>query len=102
MAQLIKNLPAMREIWVGSLGWEDPLEEYMAAHSSILVWRILMDRGAWWAIVHGVIELYTTEQLKIIVIRILLYSTTYLVSVFPFAFLNLFSRKVNLFLCFSM
>ena len=37
----------MREIWVQSLVWEDPLEESMATHSSILAWRILMDRGAW-------------------------------------------------------
>ena len=40
MAQLIKNLPAMRETWVQSLGWEDSLEEGMATHSSILAWRI--------------------------------------------------------------
>ena len=39
---------------VGSLGWEDPLEEGMATRSSILAWRIPMDRGAWWATVHGV------------------------------------------------
>ena len=39
---------------VGDLGWEDPLEEGMATHSSILAWRIPMDRGAWWATVHGV------------------------------------------------
>ena len=39
---------------VRSLGWEDALEEGMATHSSILAWRILMDRGAWQAIVHGV------------------------------------------------
>ena len=37
-----------------SLGWEDSLEEGMATHSSILPWRILMERGPWWAIVHGV------------------------------------------------
>ena len=54
MAQMVKNLPAMWETWVQSLGWEDPLEEGMATHSSILGWRIPMDRGAWWAIVHGV------------------------------------------------
>ena len=47
VAQMVKNLPAMRETWVWSLGWEDPLEEGMAIHSSILAWRILMDRGAW-------------------------------------------------------
>ena len=40
MAQLVKNLPAMRETWVWSLGWEDPLEKGKATHSSILAWRI--------------------------------------------------------------
>jgi len=43
-----KNPPAMWETWVQSLGWEDPMEEGMAIHSSILVWRIPMDRGTWW------------------------------------------------------
>ena len=37
---VVKNLPAMRETWVPSLGWEDPLEEGIATHSSILAWRI--------------------------------------------------------------
>ena len=54
LTQLIKNLPAMQETWVQSLGWEDPLEKGMATHSSILAWRIPMDRGAWQAAVHGV------------------------------------------------
>ena len=40
MAQLVKNPPAMWEIWVRSLGWEDPLEEGMATHSNILAWEI--------------------------------------------------------------
>ena len=40
VAQLVKNLPAMRETWVRSLDWEDPLEEDMATHFSILAWRI--------------------------------------------------------------
>ena len=40
MAQTVKNLPANPETWVPSLGWEDPLEEGMATHSSILAWRI--------------------------------------------------------------
>ena len=40
MAQLVKNLPAMRETWVQSLGREDPLEKEKATHSSILAWRI--------------------------------------------------------------
>ena len=39
---------------VRSLGWEDPLQKGMAAHTSMLAWRIPMDRGAWWATVHGV------------------------------------------------
>ena len=47
MAQMVKNLPAMRETWVGNLGWKDPLEEGTATHFSILPWRIPMDRGAW-------------------------------------------------------
>ena len=42
-----------------SLGWEDPLEEGMAAHSSILAWRIPMDRGAWQVAVHGVAKGHT-------------------------------------------
>ena len=46
----------MLETWVQFLGWEDPLEEAMATHSSILAWRIAMDRGAWQAAVHGVAE----------------------------------------------
>ena len=54
MAQMVKNPPAMQETWVRSLGWEDPLEEGMATHSSILAWRTPMDRGAWQAMVHGV------------------------------------------------
>ena len=54
MAQRVKNLPPIQETWVGSLGWEDPLEEGMATHSSILAWRMPMDRGAWRATVHGV------------------------------------------------
>ena len=54
MAQAVKNLPAMQETWVQSLGQEDPLEEGMAPHSSILAWRIPMGRGARRATVHGV------------------------------------------------
>ena len=40
MAQMVKNLPAMQDTWVRSLGLEDPLEEEMATHSSVLAWRI--------------------------------------------------------------
>ena len=52
--QRIKSLPAMWGTQVRSLGQEDPLEKEMATHSSILAWRIPMDRGAWWATVHRV------------------------------------------------
>ena len=44
---------------VRSLGWEEPLEKGMATHSSILAWKIPMDRGAWWAIVDGVTKSQT-------------------------------------------
>ena len=40
VAQLVKNLPAMWETWVHSLGWEDPLEKGKATHSSVLAWRV--------------------------------------------------------------
>ena len=56
---MVKNPPAIQEIWVRSLGWEDSLEEGMATYSSILAWRIPIDRGAWWAIVHGVAKSQT-------------------------------------------
>ena len=64
VTQMVKNLPAMWETWVQSLGWEDPLKEGMATHSSILAWRIPVDRGAWWATVHGVTESDRTERLS--------------------------------------
>ena len=60
---MAKNLPAMQEpqetrVW--SLDWDDPLEEEMATYSSNFAWRIwIMDRGAWWATVHGVAESQT-------------------------------------------
>ena len=55
VAQMVKNLPQCRRL----LGWEDPLEKGMATHSSILSWRILMDRGAWGAIVNEVAKSQT-------------------------------------------
>jgi len=51
---MVRNLPSMQETRVQSLGQEDPLEEGMATHCSILAWRIPMDRGAWQAIVYRV------------------------------------------------
>ena len=59
VAQMVKNLPAIQETQVQSLCWEDPLEEDMATHSSILAWRIPMDRGAWRATVRGITKSWT-------------------------------------------
>ena len=47
VAQMIKSLPVMSETWVRYLGQEDPLQESMATHPSILAWRLPMDRGTW-------------------------------------------------------
>ena len=54
--QMVKDLPATQETWVWSLGSEDPREKGTATHSSILAWRMPMDRGAWRATVHGVVK----------------------------------------------
>ena len=59
VGQMVKNAPTMRETWVQSLGWEDPLEEGLETHSIILAWRIPMDRGTWRATVHGVANSWT-------------------------------------------
>ena len=62
MAHWVKNLPAVQEtqeMWVRSLGWEDPLEKEMATHSSISCLKNPMDRGAWWATVPGVTKSQT-------------------------------------------
>ena len=54
VAQMVKNLPAMQETQVWSLGWEDPLEKEMANHPSSICLENPRDREAWWATVHGV------------------------------------------------
>ena len=64
VTHIVRNLSTMWETWVQSLGWEDPLEEGMVTHSSILAWRIPMDKGAWRAAVHGVTKNRTSEQLS--------------------------------------
>ena len=65
MAQTVKHLSTTRESQVRSLGREDPLEKGMATHSSILAWEIPLERGAWWATVHGITkESDTTQQLN--------------------------------------
>ena len=65
VAQMVKNPPAVQQTWVQSLGWEDPLEEGMAIHSTILAWRIPWTeetRGL--HVVHRVTESDTTERLS--------------------------------------
>ena len=70
-APLVKNPPAMQETWVQSLDWEDLLEESLATYSSVLAWRIPMDKGAWqatksWtqqATKHFIGEVFTTHPL---------------------------------------
>ena len=59
---MVKRLSAMQETRVQSLGWEDPLEKKMAAHISILAWKIPVDGGAWQTTVNGVAKSRT--QLK--------------------------------------
>ena len=95
VTQLVKNPPIVQETWIPSLGWEDPLEEAMATHSSILTWRIHMDREAWQAAVHGVTESDMTERLSTFLYKTLAasscqWSTSYH---FPFgANLNQFAQ----------
>ena len=57
---MVKNLPTMQETWARSLGWEDPLEEHMATHSSILPWRISLVGCSPW----GHKQLGMTERLS--------------------------------------
>ena len=59
VAQTVKIPPAVWETWIQSMSWEDPLEKGMATLSSILAWRIPMDRGAWQVTVHGVTKCWT-------------------------------------------
>ena len=56
---MVKNAPAMQDTWVQSLGWEDPLEKGIETHSTIINQENPMDRGAWWATVHGVKKSWT-------------------------------------------
>ena len=60
VAEMVKNLPAVRENRAQSLGWEDPAEKGMATNSGILTW---MDRGAWRATAHGVTKKSDTTEL---------------------------------------
>ena len=89
MAQLVKNLPAMRETWFQSLGWEDPLEKEKATHSSILAWKI-----PW-----GLKELDMTEWLSLhIYIYIYIYIYTY-TFFFVFFSIMVYHRILNMVPC---
>ena len=59
VTQSVKNLPAVQETWVPSLGWEDPLEMGMATHFQHSCLENPMDRGTWWATVHGLAQSWT-------------------------------------------
>ena len=58
---MVKNLPAMPETQLQSLGQEAPLEKGMATHFNILAWRIPWDREAWWVTVHGITKSLQTQ-----------------------------------------
>ena len=58
LAQMVKHLPTMREIWVQSLGWEDPLEKEMATHSSTLAWKIP------WTEEHGRLQFMGSQRVR--------------------------------------
>ena len=65
MAQTVKNLPAMQQTWVQSLGQEDPLEKEVASHSCVLAWRISWTEEPGGLQSFGHKELDTTEQLTL-------------------------------------
>ena len=62
----------MQEMQVRFLGWEDPVEEETATHSSILAWKTPVDREAWWATVHGVVKSRTRLSDLVVVVFIIL------------------------------
>ena len=66
---MVKNPPANAGYAVQSLGWEDLWEDGMATYSSILAWRIPMDRGAWWATVQGVTKSQTQLSMHACIFR---------------------------------
>ena len=65
VVQMVENPPVTQEAWVRYLGWEDPLEEGMATHSSFLAWRIPMDRESPWTEESVSTELDTTKHMNL-------------------------------------
>ena len=80
VVQIIKNSPAMQEIWIWSLGWEDPLEKGMATHSSILAWRIPWTEEPGGLQSMGCKELKTTEWLTLLLSLVLESQHHYIIS----------------------
>ena len=62
VVQRVNNPPTTWETWVRFLDWEDPLEDSIATHTSILAWRIPKDRGVWQATVHGIRKSWTQQS----------------------------------------
>ena len=87
-AQLVKNPPAMRETWVRSLSWKDPLEKGKATHSSILAWRIP------WTTIHGVSKSQTRLSNFHLHFQTFKYTLIGEVSFWLFAIFNMLSRVV--------
>ena len=82
VSQTVKNLPTMRDTWVQSLGWEDPLEKERATHFSILAWR-----SPWTeAIVYGIVESDATERLTLCVLFLFYVNYVWLYTSFNFLF----------------
>ena len=83
---MVRNPSAVLEIQVWSLSQEDPLEKGMATHSSIFAWRNSMDRGAWYATIHGVTKRVTTELLTL---------SLFIYQIRPFTDLRQFELHIN-------
>ena len=87
VVQMVKNLPAMQETWVWSLGWEDPLEKGMTTHSNILAWRIPWTEKPGGLQSMGGKELGTTEWLTHMMLLCEGYFSV-LSPIFPYVFLT--------------
>ena len=101
MAQMVKNLPAMRETWVRSLGQEDPLEKEMATHSSILAWRVPWTEEPGWLPTVGsqrVEHNWVTNTLTFILIWTWIYILASLSNSVPLSHFSIFPLFAHIFL----